>query len=127
MTANTWPDPARPGVPLNPEKDEWHWLLAPDGEQFPCLWSVIGVSQRERFPMGWISDPESWSPEECTYLGPVLTPDEASALQKRVAELERLVKILMDSDPWDYRAADNVTVLDVWRKEARAALEGKKG
>ena len=50
---------------------------------------------------------------------------ERDALQARVAELERLVKILMDSDPWDYRAADNVTVLDVWRKEARALIGGK--
>jgi len=39
--------------------------------------------------MGWISDLESWSPQECTYLGPVLTPDEASALQKRCEEAER--------------------------------------
>ena len=51
---------------------------------------------------------------------------QATELQARVAELERLVRILMDSDPWDYRASDSVTVLDVWRKEARAALEGKK-
>ena len=52
--------------------------------------------------------------------------DEATALQARVAKLKRLVEILMDSDPWDYRASDAVTVLDVWRKEARAALEGGK-
>lgn len=23
---NTWPDPTRPGVPLNPERDGWHWI-----------------------------------------------------------------------------------------------------
>ena len=52
--------------------------------------------------------------------------DRIAELEARVVELERLVKILMDSDPWDYRASDAVTVLDVWRKEARAALEGGK-
>lgn len=50
---------------------------------------------------------------------------ERDALQARVAKLERLVQILIDEDP-DDMAADAVTVLDVWRKEARAALEGKK-
>lgn len=24
--APAWPDPARPGVPLNPERDGWHWI-----------------------------------------------------------------------------------------------------
>ena len=50
---------------------------------------------------------------------------ERDALQKRVAKLERLVEILVENDP-DDMAADAVTVLDVWRKEAREALEGKK-
>jgi ABC-type transporter Mla subunit MlaD len=51
--------------------------------------------------------------------------DEATALQARVAKLKRLVEILMENDP-DDMAADAVTVLDVWRKEASAALEGWK-
>jgi hypothetical protein len=50
---------------------------------------------------------------------------ERDALQARVAELRRLVQCLIDVDPEDM-AADGVTVLDVWRKEARAALEGEK-
>ncbi len=60
------------------------------------------------------------------HLGDWQAADRIEALKARVVELERLVKILMDSDPWDYRASDAVTVLDVWRKEARAALEGGK-
>jgi hypothetical protein len=35
----------------------------------------------------------------------------------RAAKLERLVEILLENDP-DDMAADAVTVLDVWRKEA---------
>ena len=46
------------------------------------------------------------------------------ALKKRVTKLERLVQCLIDEDPYDM-AADGVTVLDVWRKEAREALGGK--
>ena len=23
---NNWPDPAKPGVPLHPERDGWHWV-----------------------------------------------------------------------------------------------------
>jgi hypothetical protein len=41
---------------------------------------------------------------------------ERDALQAHVAELRRLVQCLIDV----------VTVLDAWREEARAALEGKK-
>lgn len=44
-----------------------------------------------------------------------------AALQKRLAKLEYLVQCLIDEDPNDM-AADGVTVLDVWRKEARYAL-----
>lgn len=46
------------------------------------------------------------------------------ALKKRVTKLERLVQCLIDEDPYDM-AADGVTVLEVWRKEAREALGGK--
>ena len=48
--------------------------------------------------MGWIYDPEGWSPEECTYLGPCLTPDQATALQARVAELEKALKRWIEAD-----------------------------
>jgi hypothetical protein len=42
---------------------------------------------------------------------------EVKEWQARVAKLERLVEILLENDP-DDMAADAVTVLDVWRKEA---------
>lgn len=83
MTANTWPDPARPGVPLNPEKGGWHWLS--------------GVTERPA-AFEWLAHKQAWlfhraQPEaqampppafgSWTYLGPALTPDEAAALQAR--------------------------------------------
>jgi hypothetical protein len=139
-TTNTWP--GKPGVPLNPEKDGWHWLS--------------GVTERPA-AFEWLAHKQAWlfhraQPEAqampphdfrlWTYLGPCLTPDQATALQARVEELEvetkkakfihqyevkelqaratkltRLVEILVENDPEDM-AADAVTVLDVWRKEA---------
>lgn len=51
---------------------------------------------------------------------------ERDALQRRVRKLEYLVQCLLDEDPNDLAADGGVTVLDVWRKEARAALEGEK-
>lgn len=41
MTAPTnWPNPERPGVPLLPERDGWHWLSnRPDEIPFPAEWS----------------------------------------------------------------------------------------
>jgi hypothetical protein len=47
-------------------------------------------------------------------------------LEARVKELETLVRVLIDNDP-DDSAADGVTVLMVWRKEAEAALRGEGG
>jgi hypothetical protein len=53
----------------------------------------------------------------------------AALLRQAKAEIERLrrlVQCLVDNDPND-DAADGTTVLMVWRKEARAALEPTPG
>lgn len=44
--------------------------------------------------------------------------DEAAT---EIERLRELVRCLVENDPNDY-AADTVTVLDVWRKDARKAL-----
>ena len=86
-TNNGWL--GKPGVPMNPEKDDWHWLRTPDGELVPYNWRPEGECEWGRWASAWIYDKEDdWPPEECTYLGPCLTPDEAITLQARVAELE---------------------------------------
>ena len=145
-TTNGWP--GKPGVPLNPNQSRWHWLkgAASLSTPRPYLWEVFLGSGRwadER-----LNDPVILA--EMEYIRPALpyglTPEEATALQARVAELEaetkkakfihqyevkelqaratkltRLVEILVENDPEDM-AADAVTVLDVWRKEARELL-----
>jgi hypothetical protein len=118
-TNNGWP--GKPGVPLNPEKDGWHWLRTPDGELVPYNWRPEGECERGSWAFGWVYDIEyDWPPVECTYLGPVLSHDDATAMQARVAELEGLawgLMLAMSASRYDF-----AEIL----KEARAVLEGKK-
>jgi hypothetical protein len=46
-------------------------------------------------------------------------------LEKENKKLRRLVRCLVEEDPYD-GAADGVTVLDVWRKEALETLGAKE-
>lgn len=69
-TNNGWP--GKPGVPMNPEKDGWHWV------------SLLGCDHPQI--MEWFSDAmvwaDDWTVEACAkhlrYLGPCLTPDESA-------------------------------------------------
>jgi hypothetical protein len=84
---NTWPDPARPGVPLNPERDGWHWLLAmyyddPIGPPISCFW----YAEHQSWPR--LQDKPGNQPVSrgFCYLGPAFTPAEVDA---RVKEARR--------------------------------------
>ncbi len=84
MTDNNWPDPARPGVPMNPERDGWHWLVCPlKHDVFPRFWRAAGEAQNCRWTAKWLYSRNDWNPKECTYLGQCLTPAEVDA---RVAQ-----------------------------------------
>jgi hypothetical protein len=77
-TNNGWP--GKPGVPLNPEKDGWHWLESIEG-LVPALWAWPLWRHCRDF---WDQRAPGWMEEqEWRYHGPVLMPDEATALQKR--------------------------------------------
>lgn len=122
MTAtNGWP--GKPGVPMNPERDGWHWMKTGHGVA-PWLWR--DDPQSITWEMGWETNEEVFAPGDIarvpgtTYLGPCLTSDEATALQARVAELEGLAYGLMLA-----MSASGHDFTDILR-EARAALEGKK-
>ena len=123
MTA--WPDPARPGLPLNPEQEGPHWLrYEHDGyvEVSAFLWERDGywVKSRHVHYSEW---PGRW-----TYLDPVLSHDEATALQARVAELEGVLQRLlsMNDDHGLFGGEINLGRIDRAWDKARAALEGKK-
>jgi hypothetical protein len=78
VEASNWPDPNKPGVPENPERNGWHWIR-------PIL--GLGIDA----PKNWLSRIERWElsdgtfafPHECSlrwrYLGPCLTPSEVAA------------------------------------------------
>ena len=117
---NNWP--GKPGVPLNPEKDGYHRLKSRGGDKdFILEWSASN---------GWITMLR-WSintiVEFMAYVGPVLSHDDATALQARVAELERALDFYACVDHYQIHnaAAPNVVQFDRGAK-ARAALEGKK-
>ena len=131
MTDTNNTRPGKPGVPLNPEKDGWHWLRTPDGEIVPYNWRPEGECERGRWASEWVYDKDDdWPPEECAYLAPCLTPDQASALQTRVAELEGALRIAKISiKTWGAHSSKHYR--ELWDlageiKKIDVALEGKK-
>ena len=81
MSDNNWPDPARPGVPMNPEWDGAHHWLSYEGEE-PGLYEWDG----KYWKMGGGHAPMDYVVDHFTYIAPVLTPAEADA---RVAQARR--------------------------------------
>jgi hypothetical protein len=76
---NGWPDASKPGVPMNPERDGWHWLRSPRDFVRPCLWNPIGKTWLERGSV------ESMNNAGWRYLGPCLTPQEVAAREQAAA------------------------------------------
>ena len=89
---NLWPDAERPGVPLNPEQDGWHWISI-DGREPECKqW----LSHRKYIRVGEGRNGTWWivgtaiacspaSASQWRYFGPTLTPDEVSSQMKAFA------------------------------------------
>jgi hypothetical protein len=68
---NSWPFDDRPGVPVGPERDGWHWL---DGE--PGKWiAADGIWYVYAVPL-W-DETDKW--RDVAYGGPCLTPAEHAA------------------------------------------------
>ena len=134
-TTNGWP--GKPGVPRDPEKDGWHWLIRKN-EQWPEVWrwnpGADGWCAEYAAAEGigsWAESEGDGQPEGIakwySYRGPCLTPNEATALQARVAELEKENEIMADLIDVIGNAFNNAgqTIFTEIAK-ARAALEGKK-
>ena len=91
-TTNGWP--GKPGVPLNSDLDGWHWLKTERGLA-PWRWKENPESIM--WESGWEAGDGVISPAyfaalgPCTYLGPVLTPEEIAAKDARIAELEAVL------------------------------------
>ena len=121
-TTNGWPD--KPGVPLNPDRDGDHWLKsASTGETYLFKWKAEkfwSCGQPQILPH-WVNHP-MWQVKEMTYLGPCLTPDQATALQARVAELEAALQRIASAGGLFSEPASGQHAREI----ARAALEGGK-
>ena len=73
-TNNGWP--GKPGVPLNPEQDGWHWVESAEGP-VPALWARPLWRHCRDF---WDQRSPEWMEEQqWRHLGPCLTPTEVEA------------------------------------------------
>lgn len=85
MTAtNGWP--GKPGVPLNPERDGWHWIQESDLDPECAFWRAQPWFDDKQGRWETTGTEDDFAPYEVStwrYFGPVLTPDEAAALQAR--------------------------------------------
>ena len=81
-TNNGWSN--KPGVPMSPEKDGWHWVRrAETNMPLPLQWTNDWTGSRDYcWAIMGSGEPEDVAKNFC-YLSPVLSPAEVAALQKR--------------------------------------------
>jgi len=73
-----WPDPDKPGVPLNPERDGYHWLFNPDDDRpHPLMW----VADLGAWAVGDVWTPRIVTEMNLCYQGPCLKPAEVDTLR----------------------------------------------
>ncbi|WP_426957260.1 hypothetical protein [Muricoccus radiodurans] len=94
MPDSEWPDPARPGVPLHPERDGWHWLQSRQRAEAPrpARWHARPAPNPGGWDEPWLTPKHvAWADH---YLGPCLTPEDVAALQDgaRRAETRAMIK-----------------------------------
>jgi hypothetical protein len=75
---NFWPDPACPGVPLNPERDGWHWLDNNSPQKLAAYWRAAHHEWMTVKHENNVS-PHYAAKYRWRYLGPCLTPAEVAA------------------------------------------------
>ncbi len=84
---SSWPDPARSGVPANPEQDGYHWLQSRKRNcaPYPALWKA-GKG------WVWVRAPYLSAPDTAfryRYLGPCFAASEVAAREAAAAEAMR--------------------------------------
>jgi hypothetical protein len=85
-TPGGWPD--KPGVPQNPERDGWHWVMMREGVPFrprACFWDA----SRPGWAVPGSAKLREDAGPEWRYLGPCHTPAEVAALVEAVRRDER--------------------------------------
>jgi hypothetical protein len=80
---NSWPDASKPGVPLNPEQDGWHWVDGRTHGLHALKWSSMWRGSAYGW---WHGSTSADTPSEFAtlrdlrYLGPCHTPAEVAAM-----------------------------------------------
>jgi hypothetical protein len=90
---STWPDPNKPGVPLHPERDGWHWIVGWSDKLFVAEWDS---DQQDYVWVDGGDDPSGMVENGWTYAGPVLTPSEADALRTKNARMRAAIHLNTD-------------------------------
>jgi hypothetical protein len=85
MDNNTWP--GKPGVPLNPDQEGWHWVQRVDKGFVPSpriiLWTDDWTSRQFSWDaIGYEADERKLG-RDFRYLGPCFTPAEVDARVKQ--------------------------------------------
>jgi hypothetical protein len=79
---NGWPNPDKPGYPVDPETDGWHWLA--NSRNLPCPWMWIAETREWGHAQGDMISSEYMS--NAKYLGPALTPAEVEDMVMMLGE-----------------------------------------
>jgi hypothetical protein len=113
---NNWPDPEKPGVPLNPERNGYHWLFNPDDDRpHPVIW----VANLGAWAVGDVWTPRIVAEISLHYQGPLLTPAETDALRAENARLREALSFYVRI------RAQPVELVKDFGNTAEAALEWK--
>jgi hypothetical protein len=130
QTPGGWPDAARPGVPMHPERDGWHWLRNRWGATVPALWLVSDGM--------WRFNDASYSAKNAgqnqKYLGPCHTPAEVAALvgaarreeREACASLSVRVEVPPGVETWSPLEAWEEALI-LFNNAFRAALRARGG
>lgn len=78
--STAWPDPKRPGVPLHPERDGWHWLRYAGREPEPDRWNAAAQGWRYCGVLEYTSGPRVWS-----YVAPCPAPQDIEKRREALA------------------------------------------
>jgi hypothetical protein len=82
VDVNGWPDSDKPGYPLDPETDGWHWLA--NSRNLPCPWMWFAETCEWGHAQGDMVSLETMS--NAKYLGPALTPAEVEDMVMMLGE-----------------------------------------
>ena len=93
---NGWPFPDKPGVPLNPERDGFHWLMRKGAAWAEAWrWDPDADGCGTDYSGAWAESEGDGQPDEMArwyaYLGPCLTPAEVAAREQAAAEEMRAI------------------------------------